>query len=235
MTYSVEIISKRILEERKRQGLSQTDLGKKVFVSGKQISNYEKAITEPPLRVLLELCKVFSCELGFLLGEETYSNRTKLETAVQTTTGLSGESIRAIQKVTGTSPDAINFGYEAEEYKSILNQMFSSKYFILLMENLYELKQRYTAYHNVFDNLEKELGQDIFQEAIRLYKDPTEDYINDPNAPTLQPEQYAAISKIDSAIDEQDNLSYMLKISRYEVRETFESLISEMYPRVNEI
>lgn len=233
MTYSIEIIGKRIFQERKKLKISQAELGRKISVSGKQISNYEKAVTAPPVDVLFKLCEVFDCELGFLLGEEMYSNGTKLETAIQTTTGLSAESIRAIRKITSTKRDAIFMGYEAEEFKCILNQMLSSKNFILLMEHLYELNQQYTAYHNIDDALGKELGQNRLQEALNIYCGPI-DYFNDPDAPILQPEQYAAISKIDAAIDDKHNLFYALKIARYGVREVFESLISEMYPRTSE-
>ena len=233
MTYSTETVGKHILLERRKQGISQTQLGKKISVSGKQISNYEKGITAPPIDVLFRLCQVFNCEVGFLLGEENYSNGTKLETAIQTTTGLNSESLKAIQKITGTSQDAIDFGYESEAYRHIFNQMLSSKCFTMLIESIYELSRCYTAYQSVFDNLERELGQTIFQEALNLYRGPI-DYLNDPNAPVLRPEQYTAISKVDSAIDDRDNLSYRLKVARYEVREIFETMISEMYPRTDE-
>lgn len=234
MTYSAEIIGKRILCERKRCGITQTQLGEKLAVSGKQISNYEKGITAPPVDILFKLCQVFNCELGFLLGEEMYANGTKLGTAIQTTTGLSTESIRAIQKITSTNHDALNFGQEAETYRCILNQMLSSEYFLLLMERLYELNQHYSAYHSVFNNLEKELGKTGFQEALKRYSSRI-DYFNDPNAPVLQAEQYDALLKVDGAIDDKHRLSYMLKIARYETQEVFESLISEMYPRANEL
>lgn len=233
MTYSVETVGKHIFLERKKQGISQAQLGKKISVSGKQISNYEKGITAPPIDVLFKLCQVFNCELGFLLGEENYSNGTKLETAIQTTTGLNSESLKTIRKITGTSKGAINFGYESEAYRHIFNQMLSSKCFILLIESIYELSQHYTAYHSVDNNLETELGRTVLQEALNLYSSQI-DYFNDPNAPILQPEQYTAISKVDGAIDDKYNLSYMLKIARYEVREVFETMISEMYPRIDE-
>lgn len=233
MTYNVETIGKRILHERKNLGISQTQLGEKISVSGKQISNYEKGITAPPIDVLFRLCQVFNCELGFLLGEENYSNGTKLETAIQTSTGLNSESLKAIRKITGIDRGAINWGYESKAYRGIFNQMLSSKCFILLIESIYELSQRYTAYHSVDNNLEAGLGRTVFQEALNLYSGQI-DYFNDPNAPILQPEQYIAISKIDGAIDDKYNLSYMLKIARYEVREVFETMLSEMYPRIDE-
>ena len=171
--------------------------------------------------------------MGFLLGEENYSNGTKLETAIQTSTGLNSESLKAIRKITGIDRGAINWGYESKAYRGIFNQMLSSKCFILLIESIYELSQRYTAYHSVDNNLEAGLGRTVFQEALNLYSGQI-DYFNDPNAPILQPEQYIAISKIDGAIDDKYNLSYMLKIARYEVREVFETMLSEMYPRIDE-
>ena len=38
---------------------------------------------------------------------------------------------------------------------------------------------------------------------------------------------------LDSAIDKEYNLSYAIKIARYELHESYESLIESLYPREN--
>ena len=47
MNYSPEIIGNKIKEQRSKKKWSQDTLGKKLNMSGKQISNYEKAILTP--------------------------------------------------------------------------------------------------------------------------------------------------------------------------------------------
>lgn len=87
MKYNNEQISKMILSERTKLKISQAELGEKVGVVGKQISNYEKGKLVPPIDIVLRLCDVFKCELGYLLGEPDYADGTKIETAICNATG----------------------------------------------------------------------------------------------------------------------------------------------------
>ena len=52
MKYNKEQIGNIIKNERKNRGLSQNELGELIFVSGKQVSQYEKGALFPPLSVL---------------------------------------------------------------------------------------------------------------------------------------------------------------------------------------
>ena len=70
MKYSAEVTGKIIKKERDNRCWSQKTLGDKLGVSGKQISNYESGVLMPPMDILIEMCEVFDCELGYILNEE---------------------------------------------------------------------------------------------------------------------------------------------------------------------
>ncbi|MCR5054558.1 MAG: helix-turn-helix domain-containing protein [Lachnospiraceae bacterium] len=206
------------------------ELGKKVGIVGKQISNYEKGKPIPPIDVMLKLCDVFQCELGYLLGEPDYSEGTKLETAIIEKTGLNKDSLISICKITGTEKSCLNFGYKSDSYRSILNSLFSSPQFINFIECLHDLDTAVSESKKLFTELENKLGKERLDEAFAFYNS-TIDYEHDPNAPKLKPEQYKAMGMIDSTIDKQYSLSYTIKIARYELHEAFESLVESLYPR----
>jgi len=230
MKYDEKKIGKIILAKRTNLKMSQEELGKKVGIVGKQISNYEKGKLIPPIDVMLKLCDVFHCELGYLLGEPDYSEGTKIETAITQTTGLNIDALNNIKKITGTEKSCLSFGYESESYRSILNSLFSSFEFISFVECLHDLDTAVTDSKNILNEVEKKIGKERLNEAFELYNSSTY-YEHDPNAPELEPQLCKAMGMIDSAIDKQYNLSYTIKIARYELHEAFESLIESLYPR----
>lgn len=230
MKYDNELIGKRILDERTKLGLSQVELGKKIGTVGKQISNYEKGKPIPPINIMLKLCNVFNCELGYLLGEPDYSEGTKIETAIFNDTGLTVDAMDAIRKITSAEKSCLNLGYEAESYRSILNALFSSSLFIDLIECLHELDSAVADSKNVWKDVEEKIGKEHLNEGFELYNS-TIGYGYDPKAPKLKPEQYEAIKTIGTSIDKQHDLSYRIKIARYELHEAFENLIENLYPR----
>lgn len=229
MKYEPEAVGKIIRQEREKLNLTQDQLGKKINVVGKQISNYEKGITTPPIESLFALCEIFNCELGYLLGEEDYSQGTKIETTIHKATGLSIESMNTIRKITGTDRSAIEWGYQSEKYRRILNLLLSSSSFIALIDCLGDLDDQCMASRGVWDELTEKYGSDLLNEAMDCYKSTT-DYLNDPNADKQKEGLYKAISAIDYAIDKQHDLSYPIKVARYDLHKTFESLVDEIYP-----
>lgn len=230
MKYDEEKIGKVILAERTKLKMSQVELGKELGIVGKQISNYEKGKSIPPIDVMLKLCDIFHCELGYLLGEPEYSEGTKIETAITKITGLNTDALNNIRTITGTEKSCLNFGCESDSYRSIINSLFSSAQFISFIEYLHNLDNAVSNYKNVFNEIEKLIGKERLDEAFELYNS-TIDYVHDPNAPKLKPEQYEAIDMINTALDKQYDLSYTIKIARYELHESFEALIECLYPR----
>jgi TRAP-type C4-dicarboxylate transport system substrate-binding protein len=85
------------------------------------------------------------------------------------------------------------------------------------------------ASRGVWDKLTEEYGRKLLKEAMDCYKSTT-DYLNDPNADKQEEELYKAIAAIDHAIGKQHDLSYTIKVARYDLHKTFESLVDEIYP-----
>lgn len=233
MNYSAEVIGKLIRLEREKRKWTQKKLGEALNVSGKQISNYEQGEPIPPIDVLLKLCEVFDCELGYILGEEDYTEGSKIRTAICNVTGLSAASIDAIQKITGTARNCIEFGYESEKYRSILNKILISSQFIEFINNLGYLDDRIAEFNNIDKQLVEKLGNSLLNKALSYYSS-SADLYNETDADKLKPEFCEAMVLLDSSIDKKRDINYQIKIARYELREAFEFLINDIYPRQHE-
>ena len=234
MKYQVENISKTIAKERKKlKNVSQSKLGEMINVSGKQISNYENGKLLPPIDIMLKLCEVFNCELGYLLGEETYANGTKTNTIVSNVTGLSVESINAITQITGTEKHCIDFGYESEKYRRILNSLLISKEFYDIMEllsNLDDIYKRDEEKDNLESNLKKELGEELFNKALENCNIVDQD--EDADDFTLE-EQNAIIKAktlIDNCMTMDCNNKHDMAYTKFRLQEKCTLLLNRLYP-----
>lgn len=228
MKYSVEHIGNIIFQERMKLKISQSELGKKIGVVGKQVSNYEKGKLIPPMDVMIKLCDVFNCELGYLLGEKDYLNKTKSKTAIINLMGLTEESINTICKITGENKSCLAFGYESSTYKKVLNSFITSPQFLGFIECLYDLEYLTSKSEHVFEDIKNQIGEDQFNEAMDLYGSSFDvERDNEKQVTDL----YRILSKIDSAIQEKEELSHSIKVARYDLHKTFESLIDSIYLR----
>lgn len=74
--------AKRIFELRKKNGLSQPELGKRIGTSGAIIGRYERGEMIPSIEVAQKLAMVFKVTLDFLIVErdipDTLSNQDML-------------------------------------------------------------------------------------------------------------------------------------------------------------
>lgn len=68
--FSREIFSARLVELRKKSGLSSTALGEVVGVSGASITQLEKAQRSPSVEVLGRLADCFGVSLDYLSGND---------------------------------------------------------------------------------------------------------------------------------------------------------------------
>lgn len=106
MEYNYTEIGFRVRDERKRCGLSQDGIIEKLSNMGipvgrNTISNLENGIVgkELPLKLLLGLCDLFDCEIGYLLCEKGYENsRTREIADIKTFTGLSDDAVKTLQE-----------------------------------------------------------------------------------------------------------------------------------------
>ena len=59
----------RLVELRKRQGLTQEALAKKLNVSPQAVSKWEKDVSYPDVTILTELAKILGTSVDFMLGQ----------------------------------------------------------------------------------------------------------------------------------------------------------------------
>lgn len=227
MNYSEEEISKKIKEERLKHGLSQAELGKKIGVVGKQVSNYERHSPIPPLEVMLKLCDVFDCELGYLLGEKDYSNTTQLYTKISEYTGLDNESINILHHIMTRYQNTPIAKIEDDVYKDILNRIIKSAEFKSCLRALKDLSNDYKDYIHAMDDFENIPNDELKREAIDKDGEiPDDSWIDDKHHKDL----INAIALFQQGLDEQRSKEYNLKVDRYELHEIFSKLIDSLFP-----
>src|SRR5699024_8199553 len=200
MEYNQEELGKMIKKEREKRSWSQSKMGKKLNISGKQISIYENGGL-PPLDNLLKICELFDVELGHLLGEESYKKGSKLETQIYNLTGLTNESMEVLEYL--TSPTSRFYsGYESESIRKILNAFLCSDSFPDLIKALFSI---YSCWLSVNYLEEKYIAS--FSNAIRNQVSEmltsSEDFEHDTSDGKTSNEISRAYNMANSIIDEQ--------------------------------
>lgn len=232
MKYSCELIGEKIKTERVRKGWSQEQLGDRIHLSNRQISKYEKGTTLPPLETLLDLCELFDCELGYLLGEEDYSEGTRADTFLPKELGLSLEAIHAIQRITGKRNDeilTIHSKFEPDIMNHILCKLLTANAFAQILDAMFELEENYKMKENSFQSLNEKYGKNMVNKICDIYisKDPLDEIEQ-----SLSDQEIELYKKFESTIDTQYNHAMMTKYYRYNLSEAYSELILELYPRV---
>lgn len=97
MNYDYKKIGNRIKEERKARGMTQEDFAATYHVKRSTVSKWEHGETMPNFQTMLDMCKEFDCELGYLLCENGYGNRTREATDICKATGLSEEAVKVLK------------------------------------------------------------------------------------------------------------------------------------------
>lgn len=226
MQYDLEKIGRTIRNERKKHdGWTQEKLGKMLLVTGKQISNYENGKLLPPQDILLKMAKLFDCEYGYLLGEESYKDGSKLNTAICESLGLSNKAVITLRSVThkGLTQELCN-------RQQAISSFFESPYFISFIDCLVEAvtisKELKSLNDAHYQSLINQYGEKIVNQAT-LYCS-LSDAI--PKATANDPLFQEVVSEVDSVIDSVQNQEYAQKVARYELREAFEHLIRSIQP-----
>ena len=211
MKYSVENIGKIIKKERERIGFTQAGLGKRLHITGKQISNYEKGLTTPPTDILFKLCEVFNCELGYLLGEDDYTDGSRLMAEMEKYTGLSKDSLETIYWFTGQEKDCYSFGMESEAARDMLNRFLTKPKFKAVLSGLIDLQ-------TVID----------VRDSIERLRGPI-DYENDPEAPELPPEEIEVMAAINATEEEAVERTRYVRLERFELHEIVSDFIDSLF------
>lgn len=85
--------TQRLIDARKRSGLSQTQTAEALMITQQQYSRYEKGNNELPLRYLIQLCKLFNVSSDWILGlDETAPSKTDNLKKYEIRNTMTGES-----------------------------------------------------------------------------------------------------------------------------------------------
>lgn len=96
MQYDLTELGKRIQKTRKELKISQKQLAERIHRKREFISNIENGKSEPTLSDLFGMCELFQCELGYLLGDPEYKNKTRATTDFCRATGLSEKAVNKL-------------------------------------------------------------------------------------------------------------------------------------------
>ena len=230
MTYDAKLTGNIIQEERKKRNWTQKYLGENLGLTDKQVSKYEKGELFPPIDVLTKLCRLFDCEIGYLLGEPQYKDGTQLATAIHETIGLEADTIRNLQCITGKNRGALVLTCEPDIYKQILNRLLSSSTFLSFVECLGNLEDCENKLKALESSIIERYGEENFTVAMECYTGKI-DYEHDPDVEFPSDEVCGAYKCIDEVFDQQQDILYRMKVSRYELHEVYEELINGLYPK----
>lgn len=101
------IIGSRIEEQRRNLSLTQEALSEAVSlilhpeddkrVTRQLVARWENGESVPKLQDSIALCKIFKCEIGYLIGD--YDEPTRTQTDIKEATGLSSEAVQALLRL----------------------------------------------------------------------------------------------------------------------------------------
>lgn len=142
MKYDFEAIGKRISSERENfseKKLTQFELGEKLGYNAKTVRKWEQGKTLPELTTMLQMCEMFGCELGYLLGE--YNTRTRAAADIQSATGLRESAIKKLATYQAEKPEVIG------ELKGENETVIPISYFINYGEQLFQMMRAERTNH----------------------------------------------------------------------------------------
>lgn len=230
MKYDQKLIGKIIKKERERLGFTQAKLGKVLNKSEKQISKYENGALFPPIDEIARLCEIFDCDLGYLLGEDGYSEGTRTNTDIVKELGLPYEVIHKLKMISGIEPGIGPFKqYKSNEYKDIFCKVVLSKSLTYVLETMNNMKYCDDAPDREWEKINKKYGEDLMKRAEEIEHGDI-DYEHDPDAPKLSKKERAAWNALKNYENYCHKRSYDNKIWRYDFSEACRTLFDEIFP-----
>lgn len=224
MEYDIKKLGRIIRKERKRLGLTQNKLGEKLGICGKQVSNYENGVLIPPQDALFKMAEIFHCEFGYLLGEKSYGNHSKLNTAICTSLGLTENAVESIRRATHNCLQE-----DLEERQHYICTFFESPYFGDFLDRFVDAATASYRLKEYASSVEQELvaqyGEKAAMKAVLSFISSeiiSDDCRDDDKA-------CEAKKEFDASIDKMQNDEYALKVARYELREAFEQLVRNIF------
>lgn len=97
MTYNIDITASRIKKAREDSGYTLSQVAESCGIQQYQtVSKWEKGNTIPSMENLFNLCKLFNCELGYLIGDHV--GKTRAATDIHEKTGISFRGIDGLEQ-----------------------------------------------------------------------------------------------------------------------------------------
>lgn len=131
LEYNLTEIGERLKKERKEYGFKSHDalcdyIKENNYRSFKRqtISKWEQGKECPPLDVLLTLCKLYNCEVGYLLCE--YDCKYRENTNIKETIGLTEENIEYLKRIKNNNSkfiNSINFLISSDNFDNMLSYL----------------------------------------------------------------------------------------------------------------
>lgn len=98
MNYDYLKIGERIRKERKALKQTQIVFAENLNVTRRTVTNWENGEKPPKFQQMIDMCKMFDCEMGYLLCEDGYENKTRVTTDICEKTGLSEKAVYMLEQ-----------------------------------------------------------------------------------------------------------------------------------------
>lgn len=196
----------------------------------KRSDGTERHIGFPVYTNMLIIADFLNVDVGYLTGETDMETFTVEK--VSKYTNLSEEAINSVLKITGNDRSCINWGYESEKYRKVLNKLLISSEFIEFVKALGDMEAVYADKNKTQQPLEtlcEELGTELFDVACKYNGFCTEEL----EGLHLSEEEIDAINHFDKAQDDSYSLylknEYDIKVCKYSAQEALTLLINRLY------
>lgn len=192
------------------------------------VDNYRgnRKIGFPKYENMVLIAEYLEVDLGYLTGEtdtETFTIKK-----VSEYTNLSGDAVNSILKITGSERSCINWGYESEKYRRVLNKLLISSEFIDFVKTLGDMEDVYAEKKKTqqpLKSLREEFGNELLDVAYR-YNGSCAEELKDLN---LTEEEINASILLDKIQDDCRPLDYHIKVCKYSAQEALTLLINRLY------
>lgn len=149
-------IGLRIREQRIEAGYkNQSDFAVALGLqedSRQSVGAWENGSRLPPINILLKMCKLFDCELGYLFCE--YDCKTREKTDIKMATGLSEKSIQQLFIFRKRTKDSDGFFFD-----SPINSIIENDAFVELIEAIRKHVWSFNHNHNNIENVNAEVQE----------------------------------------------------------------------------
>jgi len=130
-------VARRIIELRKKYGISQYQLSKLAGVSQSALSEIERGIKQPTITTIENICKAFNITLADFFAEKEPEIPPEVRSLISTVSGLSSQQIKLLDSFLQTfQPNRVVFlddlPAEVAELLSIVKNLDSEKIRIVL-------------------------------------------------------------------------------------------------------